>query len=278
MKNKLFHVKLMPLKDRHLIKDQWETSDRSLFFSALMILMLIGTVQPAASQSDESRGSAINISGNIGITNEGISIVPALSLGEPAILTNISIGNRFRFEPDFNFTIEGDPWQFLLWLRYNMIERDRFSFRAGIHPGYSFRKVQGIGPDTEEKETTEVLKFLAGDLSTSYSLSETVDVGAYYLLGFGVETAKPDQIQYVNLNAAIRQIQLNRQLFLNISPQVYYLKVDELDGFYVASNITLGVRGFPVTLSSMFNKIIDSDITGADDPLWNISLNYSFRF
>ena len=57
---------------------------------------------------------------------------------------------------------------------------------------------------------------------------------------------------------------------------MFYLKVDADDGFYVNATTTLGVRDFPITISSIINKAIESEIPSKDFD-WNVSLIYTFN-
>jgi len=265
-----------------LIEEITENRIRDTAFSlvkmVLLLLAFFSLTRTVFSQGNDPMDDNLDVSGAVSITNQGISIVPALSLGKPAALYNFSVGKRFRFEPELNFAMEGDPWSFLLWLRYDLLENEKFSLTAGVHPGYSFRKVPALTVEAENsEEITEVLKYLAGDLSTRYSITNNVDTGVYYLQGHGLETAEPDQIHYLSLYTSFSDILLFSRLYLDFSPEIYYLKIDEIDGIYAASGITLGIKDIPITVSSTINKIIESKIEN-DDPLWNISLNYSFRF
>jgi hypothetical protein len=245
-----------------------------LFRIAAVVLLSYGSTQISFAQQ-----SSVNVDGSISVTNNGISIVPALSLDKPAAVFNLSVGNRFRFEPDLRISMKGEPWVFLFWFRYDLIQDEKFSMRIGAHPAYSFRTIPVLRDEIDQtKEIYEARQYLAGEISTSYSITNNFSIGSHYLTGFGVGLAEPERTNYISLNSGITSISLFSNLYLNFNPQIYYLRIVDIDGFYMASNITLGVRDFPVTLSSMINKSIDSDITGADDPLWSISINYSFRF
>ncbi len=242
----------------------------------LLIFLSIWLAKAGAVHSQDStkQTASIPVSATISLANEGISIIPAFSLGEPAVLTSFSAGNRFRFEPEFYFSAEGDPWAFLLWVRYDLLRHERFSFQIGMHPGYTFLKSEG----NDDETVTEVVKILAGELSARYRVTDSFDMGLYYLRGGGLDGASPRESHYLSFSTALPGLNLTRGLHLTFLPQIYYLKIDDTDGFYAASTLSFGLDDFPLTLSSVINKIIDSDITGNPDPLWNISLNYSIRF
>lgn len=149
---------------------KWSESNLYLLSKATgkvtAVLLLIGFLsftQTAFSQKNGPTDDELDVSGAVSITNEGISIVPALSLGKPATLFNLSVGKRFRFEPEFYFSIDGKPWSFLLWLRYDLVDNDNFSIRVGAHPGYSFRTVTALIDEADRsEEIIEVRRFLAG--------------------------------------------------------------------------------------------------------------------
>ncbi|HEY6975357.1 MAG TPA: hypothetical protein VH396_03650 [Chitinophagaceae bacterium] len=62
---------------------------------------------------------------------------------------------------------------------------------------------------------------------------------------------------------------------MNIAPAFYYLKQGEHDGFYFTSAFTLAKSDLPLSISSIINKEIQSDIVGSKDFVWNITLTYT---
>lgn len=241
-----------------------------------MVLLISSVSKPVYSQFNSTK--KLDVSGTISVMNDGISTVPSLALGKPAMIYNLSVGKRFRFEPELRFSLEGKPWSFLFWFRYDVVQNDKVSFRIGAHPAYSFRTVPALIDDSKQSEDViEARRFLAGDINTSYSFAENVDVGVYYLAAHGFESSVPDYTHFLSFYSSVSNISLFSDLYLNFRPQIYYLKIDEIDGFYASTSIALGVRELPVTVSTTINKVIDTEITNTD-PLWNISLNYSFRF
>lgn len=56
---------------------------------------------------DDFRGTA-------SITQNGISLIPSFSLGDPALIFDIKMTKgRSSFEPDMRFALEGKPWAFV---------------------------------------------------------------------------------------------------------------------------------------------------------------------
>jgi hypothetical protein len=99
----------------------------------------------------------------------------------------------------------------------------------------------------------------------------------YYLYSRGIDVGTTKNTNFLTLNANFSNIPLTKQFYLKIIPQVYYLKMDSHDGFYFTSGFTLANRKVPVSISSVINKVVQTDITGSKDFVWNVSLIYSFN-
>ena len=214
-------------------------------------------------------------SGSVFLTNNGISLVPSFSLGEPAAMALLTFRRkRFSVEPDIRFSLEGKPWTTLFWFRYRAVEKERFSLRVGAHPAINFITLTAV-TDGVEKELISARRFLAGEIAPSYQLSQKVRLGAYYLTSWGFdETAK--RIHFLTLNATLSDLNLSRKLYLVLSPQVFYLKQDDLDGYYANLTADLSLRGFPFSLQTILNKALSTRVQPEDDFIWNVSLVYSF--
>lgn len=146
----------------------------------------------------------------------------------------------------------------------------------GAHPALSFRtKTSTI--DGVTSENMVVYRYLAGELSPVYLLSEKVSVGAYYLYSRGIEKVLTKNTNLIALRSNFSNIKISDQFYIGFYPQVYYLKMDEHDGFYFNSTLTLGKNNLPVSLSAMINKRLKSNIPADNDFIWNVSLRYSFN-
>ncbi len=223
----------------------------------------------------QTSGDAKAYSGAISVTTKGISTVPSFTLGKPALTFDTSIGaGSITFEPQLRFALEGKPWSFLFWWRYRTALSDRVNLRIGAHPGFSFITTSVIRDGLPE-DIIEARRFLAGELYPSYKISSHLNVGIYYLYSHGVEKSTLRNLHFISFVPAFGNIKLSPELTLSFSPQIYYLKIDDIDGFYLTSSLTISKKDFPYSFSARANKILDTDIAG-DDFLWNVSVAYAF--
>ena len=225
------------------------------------------------SQSADSTKTVVT--GATSVTNNGISLVPAFSLGDPAVIFDVGIRrNRFSFEPQLAFSIkDAKPWYFVFWLRYKLLESQKFNMRVGFHPGFLF-STTNIPVNGVDKEYFTTSRFFVGELAPSYSLTKNISIGAYYQYSRGYNSDLK-QSNFLGLNMNFSDISLGDQFYMQILPQIYYLKNDDKDGVYVSSDIKLAKRNFPLSISSLLNQKIRSEIP-SDNFLWNITLTYTF--
>lgn len=215
------------------------------------------------------------VSGAVTVTNNGISLVPAFSLGKPAAIFDMAVRrNKFSFEPQLAFGFkDAKPWYFVFWLKYKFVETPKFNMDMGFHPGFVFSTtnlvVNGIN-----KEFFTTQRFFVGALTPNYTVSKTFSIGGYYQYARGYNSDLK-QSYFFGLNCNLSNIGLGDKFYMKALPQFYYLKNDDKDGFYISTEFTLAKKDFPLSVSTMVNKKFRSDIPG-DDFLWNLSLRFSY--
>ncbi|MEA5460470.1 hypothetical protein VB796_15555 [Arcicella sp. LKC2W] len=227
------------------------------------------------SQNADSLHSKINVHGGITVTNNGISVIPTFTLGKPATIFDLVVAkNRFSFEPQFRFAIEeAKPWSFIFWFRYKLIQSEKFKMGIGAHPSTVFSSTVGT-INGVTKDLITVRRFYASELTPTYVISKKVSLGIYYLYARGLAEATKNT-NFVALSGNLNNLKIAGDYYLKIAPQLYYLQMDEQDGYYVTSTFTLAKQNSPFTISSIMNKKIDSNIP-SEDFVWNMSLMYSF--
>jgi hypothetical protein len=241
-------------------------------------LFLVITLAASVSNTfGQKKDSTFFFRADLSVTNNGFSLVPAFTLGDPAAFLDMRMGNkRLSFEPQFRYALAGRPWSFVFIYRYKAIIKPKFQLSIGGHlPGINYVTTPvTIGSITEELSVAR--RFLAAEIMPTYKFSGKVSVGLYYLRGHGFQKHGPQNSNFLSLQGNFSKIKLVGKTYFSFNPQVFYLKVDALDGFYVNATTTLGVQGFPITISSIVNKVIDSDIPTKDFD-WNVSLVYTLE-
>lgn len=239
----------------------------------LCITFLLMTISGIAQEEQPSNKYAFK--GSATITNNGVSLVPSFSLGDPALLFDLKFTkDRFSIEPDFRFALEGKPWLFLVWFRYKAIEGERFSFRVGAHPAMNFRTIPINRNGGPIEDILEARRYLAAELAPTYKVSDKLSLGLYYLHGRGFDEGVK-QTHFLTFNTILNHLYISEQVYLNFTPQIYLVKTDDLMSYYVAGTLSLAKDDFPLSLSLLVNQTLAGEIP-VDDFFWSGSLVYRF--
>lgn len=231
---------------------------------------------PSFAQNIDSTQTPAFFSGVITATNNGISLLPNFSLNKPAVLFDLSVGKgRLSFDPMFRFAMDGKPWTLVFWWHYKLFTGDHFKMSLGAHPSFLFRtesfQVNGVNT-----EYTTAQRFLGWEATPTWFISKKVGIGLYYLGSHGLSETATRFTHFIAFRTLLSNIALSDRLNFTFIPQVYYLKLDKLDGTYVNATLLLKKKNFPLALSSIVSRSIDTDIPGKDF-IWNIGLNYNFE-
>jgi hypothetical protein len=244
-------------------------------------LVIFGTVlnfaMNANAQTTDSLKQKTGIfTGAVTITTKGLSTFPNLTLGKPAAILDLSMGGKkLRFEPVMRFALTGKPWSFLFWARYELMNNEKFQFKIGAHPAYSFKTISVIHNGTS-KEILRARPNVAGELAPVFKVGQNINFGPYWLYAYCPEKDMVKHSNFISFRVTISNINLSDKAFLRLFAQAYYLKLDAEDGIFVNSTLSLNRLNFPFSVSSSMNKAIQSEIAG-DNFLWNINLTYSFN-
>ncbi|TAL61662.1 MAG: hypothetical protein EPN88_14480 [Bacteroidetes bacterium] len=245
--------------------------------SALILYFLFNLTNVSFSQNSDSTKVSGHFGGTVTITNYGISFIPNFTLGKPAAIFDMSAGKgKLSFEPQFRFALTGKPWSFVFWWRYKLLNTDKFLINIGGHPSVTF-KIKTLMIDGVSTQTTVANQYLAGELSPNYLLSKNASIGIYYFYGYGLDKVVVKNTHMFSLRSNFSNIRLSEQVYMRFNPQVYYLKMADKHGIYFSSSLTLAKRNFPLSVSSLINKTIQTEISASKNFLWNVSLTYSFN-
>lgn len=242
------------------------------FLFCLVYLMFLVPIQ---SQDKEISATDHALSGRVLLTHNGLSLIPSFSLDKPAAIFFLSAGQRqFTFEPEMRFALEGKPWSFIFWFRYKAIQHDKFSLRIGGHQALNFRTLPVVA-NGQSKEVIDARRFLATEIAPNLKLHKYFSVGMYYLYALGLDDSQR-HAHFVVLSTSFPDLPIYNTIRFSLFPNVYYLALDDINGYYFSSSFKLSKVNFPLWLESIINVKLRSDIQPERYFVWNISLVYSF--
>ena len=251
----------------------------SLKINLIIISLVITSI--GLSQNDiESK--EFNLSGNINVSNNGFSLIPLFSLGEPATVIDLSFGNdRLSFDPSFSFELNGlKPWILDFRWNYKIIKQEKYLVNLGLFlPGLFFRNTT-FEKNGDQLEGVFIWRSIVSTLNLSYSFSDKFSLGIFYFRPFPIEQIDPNQPRrgsVLSIKSSLRNLKISESIKINWNPELYFPKIDEKSGIFVAQNILIEFKNFPLSISSNMNKAIDfGNFTGKEFD-WNVGINYSFN-
>ncbi len=217
------------------------------------------------------------LKGGATVTNKGISYIPNFSLGKPAVIFDLSLANkRFSFEPQLRFALNSEPWSFLFSVRYKIKAKGKFQMSVGVNPLMNFKNITYL---VNGVSTTDLVnrRYLGGEFRPTYFITKTISVSAYYLYFRGISERTLQNTHFASVITQLANIKLGKQFFAKFTAQFYYLNQDGLSGFYYNPTLTLSKRNFPIAIQTIMNGIIDTDIPGSQNFIWNASIIYSIN-
>jgi len=145
----------------------------------------------------------------------------------------------------------------------------------GAHPAMNF-KTESWSENGAPKTAIVTRRYLAGELVPNYFVSKNVSIGLYYLYSHCFDKGTAANTHFLTINSNFSHIKLFDDVYLRFTPQLYYLNQDGKEGFYFTSAFTLAKARFPLSVQSIINKTIQTEVPGSENFVWNISLIYSF--
>jgi hypothetical protein len=227
------------------------------------------------SQTADTTKPVSHFSGYIALTNKGISSLPNLTLGKPAVIIYLSAGRNLRFEPEFRIGLNAKPWMFIFWWRYDLANTDKLFIKVRVNVTVVFNTL----PDSINNVSNDKMgasRTLTGDFASRYLLTKNIGIGPYYLYTYGIEKNAIKNTHLLGLRCSFSNIKLSDQFFMGFNPMIYFLNMDKNHGYYVNATLTLARLNFPLSVSALINKTIRTEIPIGENLLWNVSLIYTF--
>jgi hypothetical protein len=243
----------------------------------ILPLLLVSLSLTLCAQEKDSSISKINhFGGAVTIQSKGISTIPNLTLGKPAMVFDMSVGRKLIFEPQFRFSLEGKPWAIVFWWRYNVLTSKKFSSYIRANHSLSFKTVSDTSSGTSQ-EIIRTTRYLAGAIAPNFQVNKYIGVGMYFFYTRGIEKYIARNTYMVSFRPGISNIPITKNMDARIGPEIYYLKIDDKDGMYLNTIFLISKKNSPLSVSALINKTLKSNIPSGTDFLWNVGLIYTFN-
>jgi hypothetical protein len=248
----------------------------SNYIKVISLLLFISFSHILFAQTNDSSIVKLNhLGGAVTIQSKGISTIPNLTLGKPAMVFDMSVGRKLTFEPQFRFSLEGKPWAMVFWLRYNVLTSNKFSLNVRANHSLSFKTIT----DTSSGSSQEIIKtsrYLAGTFAPNFQVNKYIGVGMYLFYTRGIEKYITRNTYMVSFRPSISNIPITKNIVARVGPEIYYLKMDDNDGVFLNTTFLISKKNFPLSVSALINKTLESNIPADYTMLWNVGLTYSF--
>ena len=231
--------------------------------------------QRITAQMDSTRYKP-EVSGVITLTSNGISQIPAYSLDKPAISGFFYLKlKRFSYEPDINYGVDGRPWGMGNSFMYLVVDKKKLKFKSGLALGLAFSYPEVLqGGQMVKINKSE--RYLIAKLIPTYLISKKTSLSLIYWNAHNLEQASINAINFLSAVLSISNISLSEKMYCSISPQIFYLNVDGEDGVFFSPIAALGIKKFPLYLSSQINTTLLTNMSSDPGFKWNLALNYNF--
>ncbi|WP_372652005.1 hypothetical protein [Draconibacterium sp.] len=248
-----------------------------MFKLFIIALVLIISSSVIAQENNDTENKTTNFSSVVTVQNKGISTIPNLTLGKPAVIFDMKLGRKLSFEPQFRFSLEdGKPWAMVLWWRYYGSVSERFKLTYHANYSLSFKTIALYNADGSDREVNRTNRYLTGAITPGYQLNKYIGLGAYLFYARGIDPYIIKNTYLASFQPTISNIPLFKSFVARVRSEVYFLKMGE-DGVFFSTRFFIRNKNSPFSLSGLITQPIDSTIPSDYDFLWNVGVSYTFN-
>jgi hypothetical protein len=235
-----------------------------------IIFLMISVAGYSAEPSDSTK-KKIKATAIFSLNSDGISSIPAFSLGKPAVMASVSLAkNRFSYDPTLAYGLDFKGWFIDSWLHYRLIDKPHFEFRPGFNFSTFFSDFKN-----QDQTIREAQRYFTIEFTGIYKFSQNTSLTIGYWNDRGQE--KGTLIgHFFNLVGERSDIKLGKSMLLTVDLQVFYIDYEgDNDGLFLSPKVSASLRDKPFTIFFQPIQALESNITPFPGFRWNIGLGYS---
>ena len=236
----------------------------------IFIFIFSFTISFSQEKADSSK-SKLKISATFSLNSNGISSIPAFSLGKPAIISSVTLAwNRFSYEPVLAYGLDMRAWFIDNWLRYKIIDKPSFELRTGVNFSTFFSEYKLTDSEIWRSE-----RYFALELTGIYKFAPNSTLLLSYWNDRGQEEGSLTG-HFFNIVGERTNIKLGNSVLLSATMQLFYIDYDgSNDGLFISPKISSSLKETPFNLFFQIIQALHSNITPFPGFRWNIGFSYS---
>lgn len=242
-----------------------------------LLCLILGWHSLSAQNEDRSNSKIYNFTAAVTIQSKGISTIPNLTLGKPAVVFDLKLGRKLTFEPQFRFALDGKPWAMVFWWRYYETIGNKFKITYHTNYSLSYKAIEFPTSPGISQEMIRTTRYLVGAIEPNYRFNKYLGVGMYFFYNYGIESFITRNTYMILLRPAFSEIPIAKDIVAMATPEIYSLKMDDRSGVYFNSRFSISRKNCPFSISALINKPLKSTIPSEYDFLWNVGLSYTFN-
>ena len=246
------------------------------YLRSISLLFLGGFSSSIFAQNKDSIIPKINnFAAVVTVQTKGISTIPNLTLGKPAIIFDMKIGRKLTFEPQFRFSLEGKPWAMVFWWRYYAAAGKKYKMIFSTNYSLAYKSIVDTVPEPSV-EMIRATRYLAATMLSNYQVNKYIGIDVYLFYTYGIEKFITRNTWMASFRPSFSNIPITKNIIARIVPEIYYLKMDENDGVYLNATLLISKKNFPISISGLINNPLKSNIPTNYGLLWNVGVTYTF--
>jgi hypothetical protein len=244
---------------------------KSYKFIILIVFTLFTLNTFGWQNADSTKSKKLQAAASFSLNSNGISSVPAFSLGKPALIAAVSVGKGwFSYDPTLGYSLDGHPWFIDNWLHVKLINRPGFELRTGMNISTYCSKYT-----VPEGKFYRVERYFTYELAAIFRFAGNTSLLTQYWNDRGQEDWS---IKGHFLNTVVEKtdIALGKYVLCTAALQLFYINyTGDNDGLFVAPRVAFSARNFPVSIFSQVVQAIASNIEPFPSFNINIGIGYT---
>jgi hypothetical protein len=238
------------------------------------VLNLASFVISFSQDSTQEKSNEWEFHGNIQVNNNGISPVPAFSLGRPALMSTLAIKKgRFTFNPEYNMSLDVRPWVINEWFRYQIPKKNSY-YQFGFNFSQFFTQTEMM-VNSEKQISSNLTRYVTAEAMYGTKLSEHIGLRVTYWISGSLDFDGVKQGHFLLASLPLTSLGGQEGLNINVIPNLFYINnTIPFEGLFTSVIANLGYEKLPVRLFGQAVQPIKADDSALFN--WNFGLNYFF--